>query len=143
MVQARVTTVEIPVIRDIVCCKVDPALSPYQRKSGLLEQNRSILNFYKAEVGGKGLRSPHPKPPPPQGNKSRRLRRALLEATADDGVGARRAAVVHVERPAILALAIVTATVQARATTVEIPAIRDTSCSTARGFGGVKIVVYE
>ena len=35
MVQARVTTVEIPVIRDIVCCKVDPALSPYQRKSGL------------------------------------------------------------------------------------------------------------
>ena len=62
MVQARVTTVEIPVIRDIVCCKVDPALSPYQRKSGLLEQNRSILNFYKAEVGGRdcGPLTPNP-----------------------------------------------------------------------------------
>ena len=32
-VQARVTTVEIPVIRDIVCCKVDPALSSYQRRA--------------------------------------------------------------------------------------------------------------
>ena len=33
VVQARVTTVEIPVIRDIVCCKVDPALSSYQRRA--------------------------------------------------------------------------------------------------------------
>ena len=75
--------------------------------------------------------------------KSRRLRRALLEATADVGAGVRRAVVAHAERPAILVPVIVTAMAQARATTVEIPAIRDTSCSTARGFGGVKIVVYD
>ena len=62
MVQARVTTVEIPVIRDIVCCKVDPALSPYQRKSGLLERKCSILNFHKAELGGRacGPLTPNP-----------------------------------------------------------------------------------
>jgi hypothetical protein len=33
MVQAWVTTVKVPVIRDIVCCKVDPALSLYQKES--------------------------------------------------------------------------------------------------------------
>lgn len=62
MVQARVTAVIIPVIRDIVCCKVDPALSPYQRKSGLLERKCSILNFYKAELGGRacGPLTPNP-----------------------------------------------------------------------------------
>ena len=74
---------------------------------------------------------------------SRRLRRAFLEATADVGVGVRRVAVAHVERPATLALAIVTAMVQARVTTVEIPVIRDIGSRTARRFGGVGIVGYE
>lgn len=76
-------------------------------------------------------------------HRSRRLRRAFLEATADGEVRVRPAVTVHVERPVTLAAAIVTAMPQARATTAEIPVIRDTSCSTARGFGGVKIVVYE
>ena len=70
------------------------------------------------------------------------LRRALLEATADVGAGARRAVVVHAERPAILVPVIVTAMVQTRATTVEIPVIRDIGSRTARRFGGVGIVVY-
>ena len=66
-----------------------------------------------------------------------------LSVPAGVGGGARRVAVAHVERPVTLVLAIETAKVQARVTTVETPVIRDTSCSTARGFGGVKIVVYE
>ena len=68
MVQARVTTVEIPVIRDIVCCKVDPALPPYQRKAVLFRAKMLHFEFVKGEAWGKGLRSPHPKPPPHQGN---------------------------------------------------------------------------
>ena len=76
-------------------------------------------------------------------HRSRRLRRALLEATADAGAGARRAVAVHAERPVTLALAIVTATEQARATTAEIPVIRDIGSRTARRFGGVGIVGYE
>ena len=76
-------------------------------------------------------------------HKSRRLRRAFLEATADEGAGARRAAAVHAERPVTLVLAIVTAMVQARVTTVEIPVIRDIGSRTARRFGGVGIVGYE
>ena len=75
--------------------------------------------------------------------RSRRLRRAFLEATADVGVGVRRPVAVHVERPAILVAVIVTAMVQARVTTVEIPAIRDIGSRTARRFGGVGIVGYE
>ena len=76
-------------------------------------------------------------------HRSRRLRRALLEATADVGAGARRSAVAHVERPVTLAQGIVTAMEQARDTTVEIPVIRDIGSRTARRFGGVGIVGYE
>ena len=50
------------------------------------------------------------------------------KATADAGVRVRRTVVVHVERPVILVLVIVTAVVQARVTTVEIPVIRDIVC---------------
>lgn len=53
MVQARVTTVIVPVIRDIVCCTVDP-----------------ICLFMKISVKckGKGLRPPHPCTPTPTGD---------------------------------------------------------------------------
>lgn len=47
------------------------------------------------------------------------------DATADVRVGVRRSVVVHVERPVVLVLVIVTAMVQARVTTVEVPVIRD------------------
>lgn len=50
------------------------------------------------------------------------------KATADVGVGVRRVVVVNVERPVVLVLVIVTAMVQARVTTVEIPVIRDIVC---------------
>ena len=76
-------------------------------------------------------------------HRSRRLRRALLEATADVGVGVRRAVAAHVERPVTLVLVTVTAMAQARVTTVEIPVIRDIGSRTARRFGGVGIVGYE
>jgi hypothetical protein len=76
-------------------------------------------------------------------HRSRRLRRAFLEATADGEVRVRPAVTVHVERPVTLVLAIATATVQARVTTVEIPVIRDIGSRTARRFGGVGIVGYE
>lgn len=76
-------------------------------------------------------------------HRSRRLRRALLEATADGEVRVRPAVTVHVERPVILVVVIVTAMVQARATTAEIPVIRDIGSRTARRFGGVGIVGYE
>ena len=66
------------------------------------------------------------------------FRRALLEATADGEVRVRPTVTVHIERPVILVVVIVTAMVQARATTVEIPAIRDIGSRTARRFGGVK-----
>ena len=75
--------------------------------------------------------------------RSRRLRRAFLEATADIGAGARRSVVAHAERPVIPVLVIVTAMVQARVTTVEIPVIRGIGSRTARRFGGVGIVGYE
>ena len=75
--------------------------------------------------------------------RSRRLRRALLEATADGEVRVRPAVTVHVERPVILVVVIVTTMVQARATTAEIPVIRDIGSRTARRFGGVGIVGYE
>ena len=75
--------------------------------------------------------------------RSRRLRRAFLEATADGEVRVRPAVTVHVERPVILVLVIVTAMAQARATTAEIPVIRDIGSRTARRFGGVGIVGYE
>lgn len=54
MVQARVTTVIVPVIRDIVCCTVDPI----------------CLLFCKISVKckGKGLRPPHPCTPTPTGD---------------------------------------------------------------------------
>lgn len=54
MVQARVTTVIVPVIRDIVCCTVDPI----------------CLLFMKISVKckGKGLRPPHPCTPTPTGD---------------------------------------------------------------------------
>lgn len=47
------------------------------------------------------------------------------DATADVVVRVRRTVVVDVERTVILVLVIVTAMVQARVTTVEIPVIRD------------------
>ena len=71
------------------------------------------------------------------------FRRALLEATAEGEVRVRPTVTVHIERPVILVVVIVTAMVQARATTVEIPAIRDIGSRTARRFGGVGIVGYE
>ena len=92
---------------------------------------------------GEGTAVPSPQTPSSPGEWSRRLRRAFLEATADDGVRARRTVVVHVERPEILALAIATAVEQARVTTAEIPVIRDIGSRTARRFGGVGIVGYE
>jgi hypothetical protein len=52
------------------------------------------------------------------------------KATADVGVGVRRAVVVHVERTVILVLVVVTAMVQARVTTVKVPVIRDIVCYT-------------
>ena len=75
--------------------------------------------------------------------RSRRLRRAFLEATADGEVRVRPAVTGHAERPVILVVVIVTAMVQARATTAEIPVIRDIGSRTARRFGGVGIVGYE
>lgn len=47
------------------------------------------------------------------------------DATADVVVRVRRSVVVDVERTVILVLVIVTAMVQARVTTVEVPVIRD------------------
>ena len=47
------------------------------------------------------------------------------DATADVVVLVRRTVVVDVERTVILVLVIVTAVVQARITTVEVPVIRD------------------
>lgn len=76
-------------------------------------------------------------------HRSRRLRRAFLEATADGEVRVRPAVTVHVERPVALVPVIVTAMAQARVTTVEIPVIRDIGSRTARRFGGVGIVGYE
>lgn len=49
----------------------------------------------------------------------------IKDATADVGVRVRRTVVVNVERPVIQVLVIVTAVVQARVTTVEVPIIRD------------------
>ena len=92
---------------------------------------------------GEGTAVPSPQTPSSPGEWSRRLRRALLEATADVGAGTRRSAVAHVERPVTLAQGIVTAMEQARDTTVEIPVIRDIGSRTARRFGGVGIVGYE
>ena len=80
---------------------------------------------------GKGLRPPHPCTPTSSGEQSRRLWRAFLEATADAAVRARRVAAVDVERTAILALVIVTATAQARTPTNEVPVIRDIGRLTA------------
>ena len=48
------------------------------------------------------------------------------KATADVGVGVRRVVVVHVERPVILVLVIVTAEVQTRVGSIEVPVIRRT-----------------
>ena len=92
---------------------------------------------------GEGTAVPSPQTPSSTGVLSRRLRRALLEATADAGAGVRRSAIAHAERPVTLALAIVTAMAQARVTTVENPEIRDIGSRTARRFGGVGIVGYE
>lgn len=87
---------------------------------------------------GEGPAGPSPQPPSSTGEWSRRLRRAFLEAAADVAAGARRAAVVHAERPAVLALVIATAMAQARVTTAEIPAIRDIRCGAASGLAGVE-----
>lgn len=54
----------------------------------------------------------------------------IKDAAADVVVRVRRTVVVDVERAVILVLVIVTAVVQARVTTVEIPVIRDIVCCT-------------
>ena len=84
---------------------------------------------------GEGTAVPSPQTPSSPGEFSRRLWRALLEATADVGDGDRRTVAVNAERPATLAPVKATAMDQARVTTAEIPAIRDisggaTSCGT-------------
>lgn len=65
--------------------------------------------------------------PNPTGQKARVC---FKKATADVGVRVRRTVVVHVERPVVLVLVIVTAMVQARVTTVKVPVIRDIVCYT-------------
>lgn len=65
--------------------------------------------------------------PNPTGQKARVC---FKKATADVGVRVRRGVVVHVERPIILVLVVVTAMVQARVTTVKVPVIRDIVCYT-------------
>lgn len=56
---------------------------------------------------------------------------AFKDATADVVVRVRRTVVVDVERSVILVLVIVTAMVQARVTTIEVPVIRDIVCCIA------------
>ncbi len=58
MVQARVTTVKVPVIRDIVCYTVDPALSPLPKR----KRFQFILNFSEAKLGGRGCGPLTPNP---------------------------------------------------------------------------------
>ncbi|MFR3484053.1 MAG: hypothetical protein ACLTXL_11525, partial [Clostridia bacterium] len=86
---------------------------------------------------GEGTAVPSPQTPSSPGEWSRRLRRAFLEATADVGARARRTVAVHVERPVTLALVTATAVAQARATTVEIPVIRDICGGTAASLRGI------
>ena len=67
--------------------------------------------------------------------RSRRLRRAFLEATAGVGIRVRRTVAAYAERPALQDLFIVTTVAQARVTTAEAPIIRDVG-TVASGCGG-------